>query len=270
MQDRNQPQAPPTSDLCIEAATGIVRRNGQSVRLSCREREIVTALAVAERPLSAGQLGALLSPDTCHGEGANLAKVYVHRLRRRTSPAMVVSSDGGYEIAPDVEIDAVEARRVLAALVREAHLKNDDIARLLVHARSLRSEPPIAMSEREWFRTIGPSLRRLGRELAIALGRKALDRGAVADALCIARELTYEEPSDEEAWELLIRAHLCAGEDAAALEGYRFYERILALDLQCAPSAGVRALILERQRISYPAVPRRSQNELRIERAASA
>ena len=234
----------PDSEIFIEAATGVVRRGGIPVRLSPREREVAVALAVGDRPLSAREIGAMLSPDTDGDEGVNLAKVYICRLRRRVTREFVVCRDGGYALALMVGIDAVEARRAFARLAgSRAPIGCTDRVRLLGLSASLRAEPLPALAELEWFRWVSSSLRRLGHDLAMLVGRNALAHGLDAEAMHIGRELSFEDPCDEEAWELMITGHMRAGEEAAAVQGYRSYERLLAAELQTAPSAYLREIV---------------------------
>lgn len=261
----------PDSEIFVEAATGIVRRGGAPVRLSPREREVAIALAVGDRPRSAREIGAMMSPDTDGDEGVNLAKVYVCRLRRRVTRDFVVCRDGGYSLAPMVRIDAVEARRALARLAgSRAPIGCAERTHLLQLSKSLRVEPLPALVEVEWFRWVSPSLRRLGHDLAMLVGRNALAYGLAAEAMHIGRELSYEDPCDEEAWELMITGHMRAGEEAAAVQGFRSYERLLAAELQTAPSAYLREIVarcLVYDRTGTAARP--SQNGLSRQRATA-
>ncbi|HZX67609.1 MAG TPA: bacterial transcriptional activator domain-containing protein [Candidatus Elarobacter sp.] len=262
-------QARHPSEIFVEAARGIVRRDGTQLLLSPREREVSVALAVGGRPLSAREIGAMLSPDTDRDDGVNLAKVYVHRLRRRVTPGFVVCCQGGYALSPEVGIDAVEARRAITRLASSrAPIDCADRVRLLGLAASLRAETFPALADREWFRPVGPSLHRLGHDLAMLVGRNALAHGLDADALHIGRELSYEDPCDEEAWELMITGHMRAGQEAAAVQGYRSYERLLAAELQTAPSAYLRSIVADC--LVYDratTAPRPSQNGRSLQRA---
>lgn len=230
--------------IFIEAARGVVRRNAFSIPLSRREREVTVALALADRPLSAREIGTLLWPDADAYGAANLAKVFVYRVRRRIALDFVVSRDGGYGLGRAVRIDASEARSALLRLTGcNALIPAMDRARLLDLATSLRAEPPIALAEREWFAATGLSLRRSGRDLAILIARNALAFGLDDDALRIGRALSYEDPCDEEAWELIIISQLRGGDTAGAVQSFRCYERALAAELQAVPSSHLRSLV---------------------------
>ena len=79
-------QAQHPSETVVEAARGIVRQGGSQLRLSPRERELAVALRLRigrSRRARSARCSALTRTAT---RGANLAKVYVHRLRRRVAP----------------------------------------------------------------------------------------------------------------------------------------------------------------------------------------
>ena len=61
----------------------------------------------------------------------------------------------------------------------------------------------------------------------------------------VGRELTFEDPCDEETWELLIGANVMQGQHLAAIQDYRFYESVLSRELDAAPSPHIRRLIGE-------------------------
>ena len=247
--------------IVVEAARAVVRLDGAPLRLTAREREIVVLLAVADRPLTVRDVGLALNPDSDDANAANAAKVYVHRIRRRAGAAAIVRRDGGYLLGPGVVRDVTEARRALASHSgAPGPIGADERDRLLEIAASLRTEPPAALAVREWFTPVGPSLRRLGHDLAMLIGRAALVHGDAGIALSIARDLTFEDACDEEAWELLFTAQVRVGQTAAAVQGLRFYESSLARELGEAPSPRLRAMVDRCAIYAEFADVRRSQN----------
>lgn len=247
--------------VVVEAARAVVRIDGAPLALTSREREIVVLLAVTDHALTPRDVGLTLNPDADDANAANLAKVYVHRLRRRIGATSIVRRDGGYVLGPSVVRDVAEARRALAPHCESARqIDSSERARLLEIAASLRTEPPPALAQCEWFVPIGPSLRRLGHDLAMLIGHAALARGDAGIAAHIARDLTFEDPCDEEAWELLFTAQVGAGERTAAVVGLRFYERSLARELGAAPSPHLRAIVERSTIYAEIADVRRSQN----------
>jgi DNA-binding SARP family transcriptional activator len=240
------PTAEPFGTTTIEVATATVRRAGAAIRLSARERELAVAIAVQTRPIATDALARMLYPDRDGEEVRSAIKVYVYRLRQRAGPDFILSRGGEYTIGQNVCVDVVHGRLLLGELARRPHAfdaaERDRIALL---ARGLRSEPTAALSDAEWFEPVAGCARRVGRDLAILLGRTALEQGSIRDAVRLAQELTYEDPCDEEAWELLLRAHVLLGEHLAAVQGFRLYEATLAKELATAPSRHIRILVAD-------------------------
>jgi DNA-binding SARP family transcriptional activator len=236
-----------TEALCpivVRMAEAKVRLGAVHVQLRDREREIVVALAMQNRPMKGEALGQLLNADWDPRTASNNIKVYIYRLRRLVTRDFIVWRDGGYVFGPSVRVDVADAKRALDQLSRlHRDIAPAERERIIELARALRADPPAALLQLEWFEPFAMYSRRLGRDLAIFLGRDALNRGDHHGALRLGRELTYEDPCDEEAWELLIRAHLQRGEHPAAVQGFRFYEKTLAAQLQAAPSAHMRRLL---------------------------
>ncbi len=228
----------------VHAATATVRHGGAPVDLSWRERKLAIAIASAPRAVLTETLARLLFPDRDDEDAGKTVKVYVYRLRRRIAADFVVRRDGGYALGPHVAVDIVQAQQIIQQLSRDDAALDDDRRRCILDlARELRSECPTALLESEWCEAIARRSRRLGHDLAMAVGGNAARHGAYRAACSIGQELTYEDPCDEEAWELLIRAQLGHGEHAAAFRNFRCYETMLAQELDAAPSVHVRKLI---------------------------
>lgn len=230
--------------IFVQTAVANVVRGATPVPIRGREREIVVALAVQPRPIASDALGQLLNPEWDEHDASNNVKVQVYRLRKRVAPDFIAWHDGGYVFGPSVRVDAADARRAHERLSRSGGtVAPDEREPTLALAQSLRADPPSALLSLEWYAPVARSLRRLGREIALLIGRNDLERGGHDAALGIARELTYEDPCDEEAWELLIRAHLSRGEQPAAVQGLRLYETALAAELQTSPSPYLHQLV---------------------------
>jgi DNA-binding SARP family transcriptional activator len=75
------------------------------------------------------------------------------------------------------------------------------------------------------------------------LAQDALDRGEIADAFALAEELGGADSVSETAYELLIRAYVRSGNNAAALREYRAYSERLMQDLGVAPSFSMEKLL---------------------------
>jgi DNA-binding SARP family transcriptional activator len=234
----------PMFGTIVHVATGVVTRCGRPVELTRRERTVAAALAVHQRPASSETLAPLLFPDRDDTDAARLVKVYVYRVRQRVAPDFIVRTGGGYGIGPHVTVDLHHGRAVYDRLLRgEAPADDAEHDEILELARGLRAETTDATADTEWWEAAARRAARLGRDLAMALGHNALARGDFRRACAIALELTYEDASDESAWELLIRAKLAQGDHREAIRNFRCYEHALATELSATPSAYLRELV---------------------------
>jgi DNA-binding SARP family transcriptional activator len=230
--------------IVVEAASGTVLCDGLPVRLSPREREHAIAIAIQPRPAPLEALAELIYPDRDAGEAANAIKVYVYRLRRRVHPAFIAYRDGGYVLGPGVGVDVKLAHDALATITRDGWppegAERNELFRL---ARLLRVDRPVFFPEGTWYDGVALLVRRLGHDLTMLLARSAAEQGNLHEAIQVAREMTYEDICDEEAWELLIRTQLRAGEPGAARAGFRHYQAALAQELDALPSPHIRELL---------------------------
>jgi SARP family transcriptional regulator, regulator of embCAB operon len=79
--------------------------------------------------------------------------------------------------------------------------------------------------------------------IAHRLADDALVGGDPDAALAYAVDVIANDPCDEPAREIAIRAHLANGDRAEALRNYRQYRDVLRIELQVEPSAGLAALL---------------------------
>jgi DNA-binding SARP family transcriptional activator len=231
--------------ISVKVSLAEIRRGNTPLPLSKRERELVTALAFRTHPCPVQTLAGVVYPDLSDADARNNVKVYICRLRQRVAPDFILWADNGYAFGPQVEVDLAGAQQLVARITNGEPLFPAEREPALSIARDLRGEAPEWIAARDWFAALNGSPQRLGRELALLVGREALERDEARVAARVGRELTYEDPCDEEAWELLIRAQLRSGEPAAALQGFRFYTVTLAREMQAVPSANLRNLVSE-------------------------
>jgi DNA-binding SARP family transcriptional activator len=239
--------ADPFEPIQVKVSLAQVRRGkaGGQVPLSRRERELVVALAFRTQPCPVRTLGASVYTDLGDKEARNNVKVYICRLRQRVAPDFIVWGHDGYVFGPNVQTDLEAAKLLVQRLSQGDSLPEAEREAALAVARELRADAPEWMNNRDWYAAVGAAPQRLGRDLTLLIGRDALDQEEPSTAARIARELTYEDPCDEEAWELLIRAQLRSGEHGAALQGFRFYTVTLAREMQALPSPHLRRLVSE-------------------------
>jgi DNA-binding SARP family transcriptional activator len=227
----------------VDVLTGAVRRNAVALPLTDRQREIAVAIAVQPRAIPTGALGELLHPDRDAGKARKMVHVYVNRLRRSAGATFIVTQGGCYSLGPHVRVEPHRPEALSRSLGSASSLSAREAGSLRTVAAALRSQAPVTLRRFDWYRDMMLRMQLLGRGLAIALARKALAAGRAREAIDVARELTYEDPCDEEAWELVIRAELVLGERSAAVQGFRLYAAALARDLQTCPSPAISGLL---------------------------
>jgi DNA-binding SARP family transcriptional activator len=236
MRDSIEATGHPTENFMVDTIDASVCKDGVRVALGSKERAVVMALALHGGPLSRERLSDMIHANAGDGGSPESVKVYVHRIRRRTTPAFIVSADGTYELNKSVRVTKTTFRDVAS---ESKDLSCLDAARLethRLHARKLRAPMPSPMAEYDWFAGVALAHQRSGRQLALDLTRELMARRRFLDAIQIATELTFEDPCDEEAWETVIRCQVSLGQRSAAAHSYRFLSASLQKDLGLQPS----------------------------------
>ncbi len=101
------------------------------------------------------------------------------------------------------------------------------------------------MLEWPWFDETEQHLRQLGHDVTVLLARDALRRDHYERTIELASEIAREDPMDEAAAEIAIKAFLLAGNRTAAVLEYRRYASVLRREIDCRPSDDLRALVNE-------------------------
>lgn len=228
----------------VDLLSGRVFARGVPVPLSRAELAVVIALAINERGVPRETLAEDLYPDTELFSAANTLKVNVHRVRRRIdSPDVIQYVAGRYGLGEcvDVELPRVEAElrhlRIQELLTAE---QRDRLERL--RQRVLDGRPAFVL-EWPWFDGVERRLNDIGHDLTLVLARDALRQERYERAIDLALELVHEDPLDEVAAEVAIRAFLLAGNRTAAVLEYRRYASTLRREADIRPSDDLRALV---------------------------
>lgn len=229
--------------LEIELVSGRVLRDGAPLALAEREHALLTAVALRPEAVTRERLADMLWPDLGERAARNAFHVCLHRAKARlaTDDAIAHTSDG-YRLGVGVRVDLWEIERSLAS-ARSAAPDDAGASGLRELYERLRVERPARFASWEWFEPTERRLRELRGEVAQALANRALTAGRHGDALALAHEMIAYDPCDEPAREIAIRAHLAAGDRAAALRHYRQYRDVLQSELQCEPSESIARLV---------------------------
>ncbi len=237
---RNAPLAPKWQMSLLQCA---VELNREPFRVSGRELELLAYLAVRKRACRTEEIAEALWPETSRDDCAAV-RVYVNRVRKRLGDAdAIVADSGGYRLGPDIVVDLDLIERNVIRSRGPSPLQPDGRTRLRNRLKQLDGGRSLMSARWEWFAPVNVRIDDLMRETATALARDALETGDIASALAVAGRVVERDPLDEPARELVIRAHLAAGDRASALREFRIYRDTLAAELNARPSRALESLV---------------------------
>jgi DNA-binding SARP family transcriptional activator len=253
--------APPAGlTLCL-AGEFTVRRDGAELPASAvgsrKARQLLKLLAVHRGSrVSIDRICSVLWGDGAPQRPAENVATLVSRLRGLLGAEVVVGDRGGYRLGGAVAVDLdvaddhiVEARRRAAAGEPALALAAANAAVDLLAAATALSEEPDA----DWAE---PARVHLARQLAAARrvgGRAAFDLGDFDTAIALGSLSIVDDPFDESAHQLVMRAEAAAGRSARALAHYERLRDQLAEELGADPGPALRELHLALLREEAPA-----------------
>jgi DNA-binding SARP family transcriptional activator len=238
---RDRTEQPPR--LVVELISGRVTKDGQPIRLTDKEFELMALLASSRGVLTRDRIGDALWSHIDPEEWPNNIKVTLSRLRSKLGVRDAVVSVGGagFRLAPTTDVDL---RQIEVIVRRRQSEKLDDMGREVLRA-ALHSFASGAAGRYERFTWTQPVLARIhdaASSAGISLAYDAIDAERFDDALVHAAAVAEIDPLNEEACELAIRARIARGEQDAARREYRRYAMVLANELDATPSARLAAL----------------------------
>jgi DNA-binding SARP family transcriptional activator len=219
----------------IDLLSGSVSVAGHNVHLARAEVAVLFALAADDRPLARDVLAEKLYPDADGDLAVNAVKVNVFRARHRLQrPDAIRYADGRYSLGWSVDVDFSR----LEAMVRRQHAgvltvpERQVLERIRERARNGR--PNFVLTWR-WFETVERRVRDLLHDATIILAEDALLQQRHPDAIEFASELILDDPLDETAAEVLVRASVQRGDRTGAALFYKRYADALARELGGTP-----------------------------------
>ncbi|MGH7747503.1 MAG: AfsR/SARP family transcriptional regulator, partial [Candidatus Dormibacteria bacterium] len=232
--------APANHTLRISLFGAKLERDGEPIRLTPREIELLAFLAVRADPSLTAVLTATIWPDLGDRAGANALHVTVSRVRHKVVGVPIVTfGDAGYALDSRVAVDVRELQRAVAELGRTSPT-SADLARYEPLRAEVARRIPDQLAHHEWFAPHAVLLERLRRDLFVRLARCALAKRTLDRALEFANELIRLDPTDETAYGVAIEVHLAQGDEAAAYRAYRDCRRVLSAELGVEPSEAIR------------------------------
>lgn len=177
-------------ELDILGATA--RQDGRPIDLPPRELALLCALALGPRVWPSYLLIPLLWPESPSPQSSSL-KVYVHRLRRRLGCSIIASTNKGYELRPDVQIDLWKAES-LARTTSWTEAERHTLSRFYIKA--LTSDRSF-LNRWDWFAGTEDLIKASLCAIAVRLAQDSVDRGQREEAMTILRTAFSLDPGQE-------------------------------------------------------------------------
>lgn len=201
--------------------------HGRTVELEPKDALLLAYLAV-EGPTPRARLAALLWPDADEERARGNLRQRLLRLKR-TAGVELVAGNPLARLADGIAHDLDEACDVLADV-----------------------DPSLAGGLADWLHALRDRRRRTRADGLSAASAQAQAEGDLDAALAHARALVELDPLSEHAHRRVMTLHYLRGDTAAALDAYEQCRRILARELNAAPSAETEAV---RARLQPSAAP---------------
>jgi DNA-binding SARP family transcriptional activator len=226
---------------------------------SRKARTLLALLAVRRGKLVPADLIAeALWGDAPPSRSAENVATLVSRLRTALGPELVLGGRGGYRLGPAVRVDLDEAAELVTEAERRLAGREPALARIAAErARGLLEGTGVLPEEPDalWAEPARADHAQLLRKSRYAAGEAALEARDAGAARVAAEAAARDDPLDEVAWRLLMRAEAAAGEPVRALAAYERLRAALAGELGVDPSQETRevhAAILQ-DRSGHPA-----------------
>jgi SARP family transcriptional regulator, regulator of embCAB operon len=251
-----EPAVPSVAPLRIYLAGGIALRgsDGRTITehdLAGRQaRRVFVRLAAIHEPIPHVELADDLWETEWPPAWDVALRALISKLRAALAsvgaPGALTSGGGAYAMhlpaGTWLDLDAAGAAIHGAETARSAgDLAAAGAAALI--ARSISSRPLLPGDEAEWLETLRAKLADIRQRSLECLGEVWIARGDPALAARDAVEAIRSDPYRESAVRLLIRAHLAAGDHAAAAHAYEAFKRVLSEELGVEPSEATTELV---------------------------
>jgi LuxR family transcriptional regulator, maltose regulon positive regulatory protein len=228
---------------------------------SIKARQLLQLLITERgRMLPREQILDSLWPELDVEAGTNNLRVTVSRLskalepeRPEGAPPSYIVQQGetyGFNMASDCEIDAVELTSLVSEGQRAERLGQPDRA-IGFYQRAVAIYKGVYLPDslyEDWTVVERERLGLLFNDAALRLGTLLLDQGAASEAIGMAWRVLEHDRAQEEAYRLLMRAHLQLGERSTALRLYSRCVAVLREELAVEPLIETTALYDEIRR----------------------
>jgi DNA-binding SARP family transcriptional activator len=229
----------------VALLTGSVKRDGEPIRLSSRELELLYALALRERAAPRSDIESLLWPELDEPRARRRFDVYLHRLRRRLGDVKAIENTVyGYRVSAHVATDLSEVEAFSRSLHGYRSMTSLELARArITHACLSNLRIPVCLAFSEVLEVFKKRITALTREFAERIAAHALRTEQFDEALSVARTMIDVDVCDEWAWEISIRANLARDDRSSAIRDFRCYAQNLSSELGLQPSPRLEQLL---------------------------
>jgi SARP family transcriptional regulator, regulator of embCAB operon len=244
-----EPARPSVPPLRVYLAGGIALRgsNGRTITehdLAGRQgRRVFVRLAAIHQPVPHVELADDLWETEWPPAWDVALRALISKLRAALAsvgaPGALTSGSGAYAMhlpaGTWLDLDAAAEAIHRAETARSVGDLSAAGASALV-ARSISSRPLLPADEADWLELLRAKLADIRLRSLECLGEVWIARGDPALAARDAAEAIRSDPYRETAQRLMIRAHLAAGDHAAAAHAYEAFKRLLTEELGVEPS----------------------------------
>ena len=205
-----------TAAVSVDLLTGVVLVRGVRALWRRLSLSVVLALATRDRPVLRDELAEDPFPGASHG--ANTLKVNVHRVRRRLGIAEAIRNEvGRYALGWCVDVDLPRVAARVRAMRRDGFQCSQGREYLLAIRRRLAPGRPACTRTWSWFEPTERLLSKLWYEVTMMLAQAALRDCRYDDVLKFTTEVLAEDPLDEMATEIAIRASVLCDDRIGAV-----------------------------------------------------
>jgi DNA-binding SARP family transcriptional activator len=227
--------------ITIRLLKGFALSAGQlRIPISTSAQRLVAFLALQDRPRTRSYVAGTLWPDnTVSRANANLRSSLWRATR--TGHHVIDASVQEMSIAKHINVDITDATARAHRLL-DTSCPCDDILTAQTRA-DLSADLLPDWSENEWILVEQEQYHQLRLHALEAMAERLIDAGRHGEAVAAGLAVVRVEPLRESAHRVLVKAHLAAGNRAAALRQYDQCRRILLSELGLEPSQALRDLL---------------------------
>jgi DNA-binding SARP family transcriptional activator/tetratricopeptide (TPR) repeat protein len=215
--------------------------DGRSIAVTRRKsRALIYYLAAQPAPLAREQLLAFFWPDLDRPAAQVALRTTLHGLRKALG-AGLEATDVSIALAPDVDVDARDFERTLAAPSADTHQLSMLLDRYRGEFLAGFALPDVLAFE-DWLSAERERYRRLALRGLSTLAHLHEDRGEFPAAIDAIERALALDPLQEEAQRTAMRLRYLAGDRAGAIRRFEHLRQLLDDELGVPPMAETQAL----------------------------